>query len=96
MTTAQLDREYTREGITFTVADPIEPIIDDLFDYYGQSLDRTSIVKIALIDHWKNATKLVSRNATAEEAKAIDIANLDETLDIETTRLELAKLGLKV
>ena len=30
MHTQQLNKEYTRRGITFTKADPIQPIVHDL------------------------------------------------------------------
>ena len=96
MPTKELTKEYARRGITFTKVDPIQPIVDDLLISYGNALDLTSIVKIALIEHWKNQTGLVVRNATKAEGRLIDKAELDETLDPKTTKTELAKLGLKV
>ena len=96
MPTQQLTREYTRRGITFTKADPIQPIVNDLIVSYGNALDLTSIVKIALIEHWKNQTGATARNATKSEARIIDAAEQGETLDSKTTKTELAKLGLVV
>ena len=96
MPTQQPIREYTRRGITFTKADPIQPIVNDLIVSYGDALDLTSIVKIALIEHWKTQTRGIARNTTESEARIIDAAELDETLDSKTTKKELAKLGLVV
>ena len=96
MLTQQLTKEYTRRGITFTKADPIQHIVSDLIVSYGNALDLTSIVKIALIEHWKNQTGAIVRNATKQEARIIEAAEQDETLDHQTTKIELAKLGLLV
>ena len=51
---------------------------DDLNVSYGNALDLTSIVKIALIEHWNNQTGVTARNATKSEARIIDAAELDE------------------
>ena len=100
MTTKTLDntttKTFSRRGITFTKLDPIQNIIEDLLQSYGNALDVTSITKIALIEHWKNQTSGTIRTATKEEASLIDVGELSETLDYKTTQKELAKFGLKV
>ena len=96
MTTKITAKEYTRRGITFTKADPIQNVIEELLQSYGNALDLTSVVKIALIEHWKHQTTGVVRNATKNEAQIIDESENDETLEYSVGKSELAKLGLKI
>ena len=91
-------REYTRRGITFTVADPIQPIIDDLLSSYCNALDLTSIVKIALIEHWRNkrTNQHPVRDMTPQEKLAVSLSEQDEIVDYSTAKIELAKSGIQI
>ena len=96
MITKTSTKEYTRRGITFTKVDPIQNVIEELLQSYGNALDLTSVVKIALIEHWKHQTNGMIRNATKVEARIIDESENDETLEYSVGKSELAKLGLKI
>jgi hypothetical protein len=92
-----------RRGITFTSADPIQATILELEKIYENSLDLPSIIKVALIEHKQKKLKELGlfisplyREATMEEAEAIESATMEDTISYEEAQKALKKLGVSI